>query len=393
MDKLRVRVYNVRFGDAILITVPDKGTDGKTVIRHILIDVGNAFSGAGGLDDVFNPVVNNILEELNGRGVDLYIMTHEHMDHVQGLLYANKKGFPQGDLSQKLQVEHAWLTASSAPDYYEKNPQAKKKKSLALQAYDDLETLKVNLAATKEPLPEAVLAIMEINNPSATQDCVDYLRNLSPKTWYVYRGFKLDGKHNFQEARLEIWAPEQDTSDYYGSFQPVTLGFSTATPGTDKPTTINPIPPPGVDAQAFYNLFEARKNGWGDNLLAIDQAANNTSIVFSLEWRGWRLLFAADAEIRSWQTMDREKMLKPVDFLKVGHHGSHNATPPEELLEKILPKQKPAGRQRSAAVSTYENTYSGVPEQQTLDRIKARCQLKDTRTLADAEFLDFEFPG
>lgn len=393
MDKLRVRVYNVRFGDAILISVPDKGQDGKSVTRHILIDVGNAERGEGGLDDVFNPVVKNILEVLDGRGVDLYIMTHEHMDHVQGLLYANKKIFPQGDLSQKLKVEHAWLTASSAPDYYEKFSKAKKKKSLALQAYDDLETLKTKLAAAEEPLPAAVLAIMEINDPRATQDCVDYLRNLSPKTWYVYRDCDLEGKHNFQEARFEIWAPELDTSDYYGSFKPFTLGFSAGTPGTDNPTPLRPIPPPGVDAQAFYDLVEARKKGWADNLLAIDQAANNTSVVFCLEWRGWKLLFPGDAEIRSWQTMNRENVLNPVDFLKVGHHGSHNATPPKELLEKILPARNPAGRTRFAAVSTYNNTYSGVPEKETLDRIAALCQLKDTRDLQDGEYADFEFEG
>jgi len=86
-------------------------------------------------------------------------------------------------------------------------------------------------------------------------------------------------------------------------------------------------------------------------------------------------------------------VLKPGDFLKVGHHGSHNATPPEELLEKILPKQNPAGRQRCAAMSTYDNTYSGVPEQHTLDRIAARCQLKDTRGLPDGDYLEFEFEG
>ncbi len=305
MDKLRVRVYNVRFGDAILIFVPDKGVDGKTVTRHILIDVGNAASGEGGLDDVFNPVIKNIMEVLDGRGVDLYIMTHEHLDHVQGLLHANKKAFPQGNLSQKLKVEHAWLTASSAPDYYENFPQAKEQKFRALQAYTDLETLKANLAAANEPLPAAVLAIMEINNPRATKDCVDYLRNLTPKTWYVYRGCDLQGKHNFQEARFEIWAPEEDTSDYYGRFQPVTLGFAAAPGKAGKSIPVTPMPPPGVDAQAFYDLVKARKEGWADNLLAIDQAANNTSIVFCLEWRNWRLLFAADAETRSWKTMNR----------------------------------------------------------------------------------------
>ncbi len=89
--------------------------------------------------------------------------------------------------------------------------------------------------------------------------------------------------------------------------------------------------------------------------------------------------------------MDREGMLKPVDFLKVGHHGSHNATPPDALLEKILPKKKPSRKPRFAVVSTYDNTYSGVPEAETLKRIKSRCRLHDTRKLKDGKYFDFEF--
>jgi hypothetical protein len=393
MDKLRVRIYNVRFGDAILISVPDRGPTGQTVVRHILIDVGNAASGAGGLNDVFSLVVKNILEVLNGQGVDLYIMTHEHMDHVQGLLYADRNVFHPGDLSQKLKVEHAWLTGSSAPDYYDHYPRAKEQRLGTLQAYADLETLKTSLAACGEPLPAAALAMMEINDPTATQDCVDYLRNLTPNTWYVFRGCDLQGKHNFQEAIFEIWAPEQDTSDYYGTFQPFTLGFCAGATGSSKPVPSRPVPPPGVDAQSFYNLVEARKKGWSDTLLAIDQAANNTSIVFCLKWRGWKLLFTGDAELRSWKTMNREKVLKPVDFLKVGHHGSKNATPHDDMLEKFLPGQIPQGRSRFAAVSTFDHTYQGVPEEGTLSRIEKLCLLKDTRTLSDGEYHDFEFEG
>ena len=48
MDALRVRVYNVLFGDAILISVPDAPPGGSPVLRHILIDVGNYAVNTGG---------------------------------------------------------------------------------------------------------------------------------------------------------------------------------------------------------------------------------------------------------------------------------------------------------------------------------------------------------
>ena len=75
MDKLRVRAYNVRVGDALLISVPDRGPDGVVTTRNILIDVGNALMGEGGLDVAFQPVVDDILSELNDEPLDLYIMT------------------------------------------------------------------------------------------------------------------------------------------------------------------------------------------------------------------------------------------------------------------------------------------------------------------------------
>ena len=120
MDTLRVRLYNVRFGDAVLITVPDRGAGKKVTERNILIDVGNSFHGVGGEDAVFGPVVEDVLKVLDGKPLDLYIMTHEHMDHVQGLLQVDQKVLPGHDLKARLNVQYAWLTASAEPGYYEK---------------------------------------------------------------------------------------------------------------------------------------------------------------------------------------------------------------------------------------------------------------------------------
>ena len=89
-DTLRVRIYNVRFGDAVLVTVPDRD-DGHTTTRHMLVDFGNVLANGGGEDAVFKPIVEDILSVLDGTPLDLYVMTHEHMDHVQGPLFASKE--------------------------------------------------------------------------------------------------------------------------------------------------------------------------------------------------------------------------------------------------------------------------------------------------------------
>jgi hypothetical protein len=134
------------------------------------------------------------------------------------------------------------------------------------------------------------------------------------------------------------------------------------------------VPPPGVDAEAFLNLVDLRRRGLAENLLAIDKAANDTSLVFCLEWRGWRLLFSGDAEEKSWATMRAKGVLKPVHFLKVSHHGSHNGTPDEDTLDLVLPRVAPDDRRRTALVSTWDRTYGGIPHPPTDALIQARCK-------------------
>jgi len=383
VDTLRVRVYNVRFGDAVLVSVPDRGET-----RHILIDVGNVYSGEGGEDALFRPVVEDILRVLDGRRLDLYVMTHEHLDHVQGLLYAEEKLFPAGSLRDRLGTRHAWLTASAEPGYYEQEGHEQARKGFN-EARENYAAIARFLAAAPEAETPWLRALMLNNDPLTTADCVAYLRGLAEQTWYVSRGVDLAGKHPFQEARFEIWAPEEDTSVYYGRFQPMALGVTPGRGARGKPALSAPIPPPGVDAGTFYNLVDMRRRGLADNMLAIDRAANNTSLVFCLEWRGWRLLFPGDAELRSWKTMHKYGQLKAAHFLKVSHHASHNGTPVGPLLDIILPTVS-SGSQ-VAAVSAYPGTYKDVPHETTLAELGDRCSLHSVIGTADGSYLDFEF--
>lgn len=394
-DTLQVRVYNVRFGDAVLVSVPER-SGRRATTRHLLIDVGNVLSTKGGEDDVFGPVVEDMLGILDGRPVDLYVMSHEHLDHVQGLRYAAT------ELQQTVEVRYAWLPASAEPGYYDRHPEARKKRLELVEAYEGIR----RLLATSKAVPAAVSALFRNNDAlaaagssSRTRDCVEFLRGLADetRTSYVHRESRLSRRHPFREARLSVWAPEEDTSTYYGRFQPQALGLPSAAPACDNQTVTAktkppwPVPPAGVDAGAFYDLVESRRAGFMENILSIDKAANNTSVVLCLEWRGWRLLFPGDAEERSWRTMNKHGQLKPVHFLKVSHHGSHNGTPPPELLEKILPEQSPDGRPRRAAVSTCEGSYHGVPHEPTLDLIRQTCELETTAGKPDGAALVFDF--
>lgn len=393
MDKLIIRAYNVGFGDAYLIKIPDKSSDGKTHHKHILIDFGNAMSKEGGRDDVFEPVIKDIIKELDGKPLDLYVMTHEHMDHVQGLLYSNKNII--NNLKTKLKTKFSWLTASSAPDYYDKHTDAKKTFDKHNEAYLSIDRYAKSIGLNQ--FSKLFQIIFHNNNPRRTSDCVSFLRELAPKrnTFFIHRGFKLrkNKHHDFNETKFEIWAPEEDTSIYYGRLQMMALGFESKDKISDSNIKEN-LPPKGVDASSFYEMIEKRKH-FSENLLAIDKAKNNTSVVICIKWRGWRLLFAGDAEEKSWKVMNKEGVIKSVDFLKVSHHGSHNGTPSDEIFNKVFPVNNPTNKKRSAVVSTFENQYNKVPDIDTLNFIKNRCdEFSVLYEEVDAgSFKDFEFEG
>jgi hypothetical protein len=369
-------MYNVRFGDAVLVTIPDKDpATGAVARRNLLIDVGNVLNKEGGADEVFKPVVEDILRVLDGKPLDLYVMTHEHLDHVQGLFHAATRSFPEGELRRRLDVRAAWLTASAHPRYYDTHPDARRQKDLLAAAYQRIAS---HLAGGPQESVRQFASLLANNDPRSTSECVDFLRSIAPvnRTFYAHRQMDTAGKHPFKEARFEVWAPEEDTSAYYRSLLPMATA-GPAAGGAAEPAPPR-VPPAGVDAGAFYDLVDWRARGFADNLLAIDRAANNTSVVLCLEWRGKRLLFAGDAEIGSWRMMEKKGVLKPVDFLKVSHHGSHNGTPDGSILDRFLPKPASGAPKRRAAVSTWDDTYSGIPHTPTNDKLKERARFRST---------------
>ncbi|MCK4609625.1 MAG: hypothetical protein KAU62_00570, partial [Candidatus Heimdallarchaeota archaeon] len=267
--------------------------------------------------------------------------------------------------------------------------------------YYKIDSYLTSLEASNEPISEMIEAMRVNNNPRSTKGCMDYLRSLTDpsRITYVYRGTSLNGKHPFNEAQFEIWAPEEDTSIYYGKYYPPSenLYFSRKVKSDGTMSgEIKVVPPHGVDAGDFYNLVEMRQRVY-ENMLTIDKAKNNTSVVFCLTWRGIRILFTGDAEERSWKTMrdfsEDYHFLQPVHFLKISHHGSKNGTPEEEILNEFFP-EKPFtdGIQRFALLSTRNCTYNQVPSDPTLAKIRNRCNvLYDLRDKQPGEYEDIKY--
>jgi beta-lactamase superfamily II metal-dependent hydrolase len=402
MDTLRIRLYNVLFGDAILVSVPDRDLSGKVTTRHILIDCGNALiESKGGEDEVFKVIVEDILRQLNGNPLDLYVMTHEHMDHVQGLPYSESNFYTSSEnqLRSLLKTRFTWMTPSAAKDYYTNanHPEATQRHLESVNLYDKIDRYLNILQASGEPLSAELQLLWKNNSPRKTADCVAYLRDLAQQTFFVYRGYNVQNAHPFNEAKFKIWAPEEDNANYFDKIQPHSVALDgTALPNesVEKASFADIKPLAGVDGSAFYNLVDMRKSAI-ESLMSMDQNVNNNSVVFCLEWRGYRMLFAGDAEHRSWNNMDKGGVLKPVHFEKVGHHGSWNGTPDVKLLDKIMPLKAPDEKVRYAGVSTsIEGDYNNVPNEDTLKLIGERCNRlyrTDKDTSKPGEYFDIEF--
>jgi competence protein ComEC len=109
-----------------------------------------------------------------------------------------------------------------------------------------------------------------------------------------------------------------------------------------------------LDGVTFTVLHPAAEwHGWGEDV-------NEDSVVLLVEFGGFQALFTGDAGFPAEVAL--RGRLRPVDLLKVGHHGSRGSTG-GELLDALRPA--------AAVISVGRNDY-GHPAPETLSRLDAR---------------------
>ena len=416
-DVLLVRVYKVGFGDCIYVQVPerykDEGTDEvKEELRHILIDCGSRhFKGLGeprkrALEDVYDMLDD---EE---RRLDLLAVTHKHSDHINGF---NPKWL------EKMNIDRIWLSAAMKKDH----PDAE-----GYHALQDLELKTLNrLVEQRLPLNEELDAVRE--NRIAADKAFDALTIGLPKAneiepTYVYRGFETDPKlverafekppeykhpddylMDFKEDTTKLWvlAPEWEIDEFYLDREVLdslrALNGHANHVSRNRPLERRPTEqwPTNISRSDFQRLrtrlWYAALRFCQDN----SELLNNASVVLLLEWRGRRLLFTGDAQEKNWNVMwDKVQnvLAQPLDFLKVGHHGSHNGTPwdpdadpdsTQPILDEIL-----EGGKAQVVVSTREGVYKKkkpedheIPDPKLLKVLRRRAAkvLRTDKTVKD----------
>jgi len=392
---VEVRVYNVRFGDCVLVSLELRGGE-----KHILVDFGNApamVRKKGGKNDVFAPIAADIAKRTGGT-IDLLIMSHEHLDHMEGF-FSEKKVF------DRFTVKDVWMSLMSAPDYYKRYPDCEPERKARL-ALNEL-AMRWNLQGRLAWLPESVVSLIANNILSVSNsERIDYVRQLAEdrkRVHYLARGMSTSKLHTLGgDVEIEILGPERNASVYYGDGG---HGFwLTAAAHFGKPSSRGTISrnrhgsrcPRHISMEEFEQLKDDVAEMDVNDLLAIDKAANNTSLVLRINVGGKTLIFPGDAEQESWAVMKSKGLIGAVDVLKIAHHGSLNGMPFEgngSILDLLL---KPRGK-TTAIVSTCSGVYgttsdTEIPNQRLMELLLKRCG-KVINTEKDArpgEYIGFD---
>ncbi len=140
-------------------------------------------------------------------------------------------------------------------------------------------------------------------------------------------------------------------------------------------------PPRSVDHGGAKG--QLRKQVVTDSLLSaavLDYALNNTSLMLSIQVGRQFLLFPGDSQWGTWnkamETPWAADLLRRSTFYKVGHHGSHNATP-----RKFVDQLMPDGCWSIASVAPYSR-WSEIPKPELLDALARRAPNRVFTTLS-----------
>jgi len=389
-DQLLIRAYNVGCGDCIYVRIP--GPKGGF---NILIDCGKK-----GGDELLKKAVEHLEGELPAgskagtKRLDLIVATHRHEDHIKGF---DPQWF------KNIEVKNVWLSVAMDP----KHPQAKGVNGLHAFATHSMRAL-TDSGQALSPDAELLASMYGVSNDVADKLLMETLpKNNGIKPRYVHSG--MDHELTLPpDTDIQILAPEKDVDGYYlgkeldatlRGLRGITAGLSAAGTGGAKADRL-----PANISSTDFRVLQSRMLSNGLAFAAKESSIqNNLSVVLLIEWKKRRLLFVGDAEWEgefregkhngSWNVMwekHRKTHLKePVDFLKIGHHGSINATPPppddgakskkkaadgvRAILDAILPVPKAGAKPTAKAiVSTEREFYNPIPECKLLVELARR---------------------
>jgi beta-lactamase superfamily II metal-dependent hydrolase len=410
MTTVRVRMYHVGFGDCFLVTIGD-----ADAARRILIDCGRHAGSRPPVGDekdfkaVVTQLIDDIASECSPPRIDVVVATHRHRDHVHGFSYES--------LWKRVVVGEVWLPWVEDPDDPSASTIRTNQHNLALRTFHALRTLKA--AGSQVGVDDAIeIAYNCTTNATAFKTLRE---GFHPKSKQRLRYLPRQGRRPEQlnqddcgdvlppGVTVHVLGPSRDPRvikrldppDGKGYLQLLPVDDSVGADEVVPPSTAGSrgtVPSPfekkwtvrsgeirsryGLTDRQLTEIRNIRAGAMGDALqlvYRIDNAVNGTSLVLLIQIGDVKLLFPGDAQWGTWEhilTDERSReLLRGTTLFKVGHHGSHNATP-KEFIETFINEATKAAM-IPVDTTKYKGEWQSIPK----DTLLADLQKKGTRIL------------
>ncbi len=434
-DKLRIRMYNVGFGDCFLLTFFYEGS--KPEERHVLIDFGSTAAPENRPSQM--ALVAKNIEATTGGRLDAVIATHRHADHISG--FTTSKGKGTGDVIARIAKNALVVQPWTEEPKLAKNATApasvraaKGERGLALRQVKSLESMH-DIAASivrsarrldvkrmdAENEDERIMAAIPVRDAGVgsqlrarlgfigetnlkNDSAVRNLMSMSKQKEYLYYGAKTKLEKVLPGVKVHVLGPptadqhkeilkerSKDPSEFWQ--MAARAAEVTAQPQSPmlfpRAKSIRGATVPKSVRWFVRRLRAVQAQQMLELVRIIDSAMNNTSLILLFEIGSKLVLFPGDAQIENWEyalkyASDRSvnlARLKKVTLYKVGHHGSLNATP--KTLWKLIGKRAKLVTLMSTRPGKHGNpkAQTEVPRSTLVAALKKSSQLHSTAAL------------
>ena len=402
---IKIRMYRVGFGDCFLLSLPAGKAD-SSEYRHFVIDCG--VHGKGNIGTIERAVEN--IAEVTGGKIAAIIATHSHQDHISGFsekfsefeigeVWLPWSEDPNDELAIRWGKKQAALTNQleqhfAAQARLNKDEAASPSRQKALAALVNLSSSETSMELLVNQFNAGSRALLAaFANLTSNTKAMGLLKkgfNVGAAVRYLEAGKNLSNAAGVEGLEVRVLSPPRDEKFLAKMDPPKDQRYLRMDGGGNliEANKLSPFTSKWIvnheksDARPLSDREEKKlQSALNDTALdglafALDAAKNNTSLVTLFVYRGQYLLFPGDAQYGNWKYwLDKEgdDILPQVNFLKVAHHGSHNAMP-KDALEKMTTGHF------AAMVSTQSTPWDSIPRVPLMERLNEQTQKRIVRS-------------
>jgi len=346
--QMTVRMYDVGFGDAFLLQIPDGNR-----VRRVLFDCGSieASDAGGSMKTCVKRIIDDATDPDGVARIDVVVATHRHKDHVSGFADA---------AWADVEVKEVWMPWTEHPT--DKEARRIRELQSKLAAGLNAALAAAPPAANAAAAGERAVALGIVANALVLSNAAAMTTLHSGFSGQPERRFmpvKETGSRLLQTpvlpgVKIHVLGPSRNPEVIRDMDPPKGESFLRLQAAVGSDASSTPLPPfahefvaeqvPGSWTFSDSDAEQIAQAGSLSDLavaVALDKAVNGTSLMLLFEVGGSFLLFPGDAQWGTWlNALDDPEwrpLLERVSFYKIGHHGSHNATP-RRFVADLLPR-------------------------------------------------------